>query len=114
MLLPLSDIALLLDIPLSEDMQEEFYTEGTPAETAYRRGDAKFRANASKVMMTALFSVVTPAQPAANKDGEETPKRPPAKSLRIDDASYTNLIEMRAANEKKYKEEKRLYTVRKA
>lgn len=109
MLMPLSDIAVLLDAPLSEAMQEEFYTQGTPAENHYRKGDVRFRANAAKVMMAALFSSVinTPTTRGTEGEGKRT-------SPRIDGTSYEALAAMRTENEKKYQVEKRLYAASKA
>ncbi len=108
MLMPLSDIALLLGIPIDDKLQQEFYTPSTAADIAYRTGDVRFRANAAKVMMAILFASVvnTPAtRGAENSDG----KRP---SPRIDGVSYDQLKAMREANRKRYDNERHAYEMR--
>lgn len=107
MLMPLSDIILLLDVPANDELQQEFYTADSPADIAYRKGDARFRANAAKVMMATLFASVvnTPATRGTEGDG----KRP---SPRIDGVSYEHLKAMRDANRRRYDSERHTYIMR--
>jgi len=106
MLMPLSEIVLLLGVPINNDIQQEFYTPDTAADVAYRTGDVRFRVNAAKVMMTAIFASVMNAPSTRGADGDG--KRP---SPRIDGVSYDHLKAMREANRRRYDSERHAYVM---